>query len=88
MPCELSHAGVVIQGPRGLRQFALACELLLLTVSFVTDNGITNPVNLPCHLSRQERLAASNRQLKQWHRLLVGKVAALMSTDLVRHKDK
>jgi len=36
----------------------------------------------------QERLAASNRQLKQWHRLLAGKVAGLMSTDLVRHKDK
>lgn len=36
----------------------------------------------------QERLAVSNRQLKQWHRVLAGKVAALMSTDLVRHKDK
>lgn len=36
----------------------------------------------------QERLAVSNRQLKQWHRVLAGKVAGLMSTDLVRHKDK
>lgn len=36
----------------------------------------------------QERFAVSNRQLKQWHRVLVSKVAGLMSTDLVRHKDK
>lgn len=41
-----------------------------------------------CHLASQERLAVSNRQLKQWHRVLGGKVAGLMSTDLVRHKDK
>lgn len=38
--------------------------------------------------SAQERLAASNRQLKQWHRVLAAKVAGLMATDLVRHKDK
>jgi hypothetical protein len=40
-----------------------------------------------CCMALQERLAASNRQLRQWHSVLAGKVVTLMSTDLVRHKD-
>lgn len=39
-------------------------------------------------VASQERLAVSNRHLRQWHDVLVGKVVALMSTDLVRHKDR
>jgi dynein heavy chain 2 len=35
-----------------------------------------------------ERLAEKNRSLRTWHGLLARKVVELMSTDLVRHKDK
>lgn len=35
-----------------------------------------------------ERLAESNRQLRNWHAVLAAKVSALMDTDLVRHKDR
>lgn len=47
------------------------------------NNGLSTALARP-----QERLAACNRQLKQWHRALCGRVAALAATDLLRHKER
>lgn len=56
-----------------------ACELVPAVVMCAAGG---------CWLSfPQERLASSNRQLRQWHNVLAGKVVALLATDLVRHKD-
>jgi hypothetical protein len=69
-----------VDGHMNLHTTSIVFALLALLVALMTMPA--------CHLASQERLAVSNRQLKQWHRVLGGKVAGLMSTDLVRHKHK
>ncbi|WIA17572.1 hypothetical protein OEZ85_014399 [Tetradesmus obliquus] len=72
---------------------AVEFEKVLMNPKDATGRDITwhNASALEGYVRRlsavAERLAASNRQLRQWHSVLAGKVVMLMSTDLVRHKD-
>eukprot|EP00878_Enallax_costatus_P024703 GHUV01026383.1.p1 GENE.GHUV01026383.1~~GHUV01026383.1.p1 ORF type:complete len:1576 (+),score=459.42 GHUV01026383.1:1611-6338(+) len=73
---------------------AVEFEKVLMNPKDATGRDITwhNASALEGYVRRlsavAERLAMSNRRLRQWHSVLAGKVVGLMSTDLVRHKDK